>query len=67
MNRVTPISACLVIGLFIIAGLTIFPGAAAARLWTSASNPRLGVPLRGSLCSPILPETGRVPSPGRST
>ena len=67
MNRLTKISAWLAIGLFITAGLALFPAAAAAQtLDISIESETGGSPL-GSLCSPILPETGRVLRPRTST
>ena len=75
MNRVTKISAWLVIWLFIAAALAIFPGAAAARAErrglskTDNKNEPIDwmAPPRESWCSPILPETGRVLMPRTST
>ena len=60
MNRVTKLSARLAIWLFIASALAIFPGAAAAQTLDIRIQSETGGSPPGSLCSPILPETGRV-------
>ena len=67
MNRVTKISAWLAMGLFIVAAPAIFPAAAAAQTLDISIESDTGGSPRGNLCSLILPETGRVLRPWRST
>ena len=67
MNRVTKISAGLVIGLFIASALAIFPGAAAAQTLNISIESETGGSPRESWWSPILPETGRVLMPRTSS